>query len=81
MPTSILPPISESSSSSNKQDNVDGIKMQELSEEEISEDLDYENIDNVVCKPKSSKVGKPRAKTTRKSNRKTVKTEYNECSD
>lgn len=64
------------------QDNVDGIRKQELSDEEVSEDLKYENIESVVNKPKSSKVGKQRGKaSTRKRNRKPVKTEYYECSD
>lgn len=75
-----MPPLSEPSLS-NKQDNIDGVRMQQLSEEEVSgdEDVDYENI---VYKQKPPKAVKSKSKAaTRKSSRKPVKTEYYECSD
>lgn len=79
-----MPPIAESSLP--RKDSVDGLTMQEFIEEEAAacdDDLNYfETIENVVHKPKCSKVGKSKTKAaTRKSNRKPPKTEYNECSD
>lgn len=86
-PASLMPSMSESSITA-KQDYCDGLQRSQsaqfLPDDSLSEeDDDMNHYENVIPKSKaSSKASKAMPKiATRKSNRKTGKTDYNEYSD